>query len=125
MHENDIDGHIRTAAFKVSTVLGPGLLENVYKLALAHELRKAGLVVATEVGVPVVYDGLQLDIGYRLDILVGQKVIIELKSVEALAPVHFKQLQNYLGLTGCKLGLLINFNVVSLREHIHRIVNKL
>ena len=122
MHENEIDGCIRTAAFTVSSALGPGLLENVYKLALAHELRKAGLVVATEVGLPVVYDGLQLDIGYRLDILVEKKVIIELKSVEALAPVHFKQLRNYLGLSGCKLGLLINFNVASLRDHIHRVV---
>lgn len=118
MHENELDGCIRTAAFTVSTVLGPGLLENVYKLALAHELRKARLQVATEVGVPVVYDGIQLDIGYRLDILVEHKVISELKSVEALAPVHFKQLQNY-------LGLLITFNVTSLREHIHRVVNKL
>ena len=125
MHENEIDGCIRTAAFRVNTVLGPGLLENVYKLALAHELRKDGLLVATEVGLPVVYDGIQLDIGYRLDILVEKKVIVELKSVEALAPVHFKQLQNYLGLSRCKLGLLINFNVASLREHIHRVVNNL
>ncbi|RZK32902.1 MAG: GxxExxY protein [Hymenobacter sp.] len=125
MHENDIDGHVRTAAFKVHTTLGPGLYENVYKLALAHELRKNGLLVQAEVGIPVVYDGLQLDIGYRLDLLISGKVILELKSVDALAPVHFKQLQNYLGLTGHKLGLLINFNVASLREHIHRVVNKL
>ena len=125
MHENDIDGHIRTAAFKVHTALGPGLFENVYKLALAHELRKTGLLVQAEVGIPVVYDGLQLDIGYRLDLLIAGKVLIELKSVDTLAPVHFKQVQNYLGLTGHKLGLLINFNVASLREHIHRVVNKL
>ncbi|MGI4833831.1 MAG: GxxExxY protein [Janthinobacterium lividum] len=125
MHENELDGCIRTAAFRVHTPLGPELLENVYKVALAHELRRAGLLVATEVGVPVVYDGIQLEVGYRLDVLVVGKVIVELKSVNALAPIHFKQLQNYLGLTGCKLGLLINFNELSLREHIHRIVNRL
>ena len=125
MTDNEIDGHVRTAAFRVHTVLGPGLFENVYKLALAHELRKAGLQVETEVGLPVTYDGVQLAIGYRFDLLVERKVVIELKAVEALAPVHFKQLLNYLGLSGHKLGLLINFNVASLRDHIHRTVNNL
>lgn len=125
MHENEIDGFIRTAAFRVNSALGPGLFESVYQQALTHELRQAGLRVATEVGVPVIYNGLQLGNGFRLDMLVEDKVVIELKSVEALAPIHFKQLQNYLGLSGLRLGLLINFNTAFLRDHIHRVVNKL
>ena len=114
-----------TAAFRVHTVLGPGLLEAVYEAALAHELRKASLLVKTQVALPVVYDGVQLELGYRLDILVEDKVILELKSVEALAPIHTKQLLNYLKLSSLRLGLLINFNVLSLKEHIHRVVNSL
>ena len=125
MHENQLAGLIMTAAFRVHTVLGPGLLEAVYEAALTHELRKAGLLIKTQVALPVVYDGVQLELGYRLDILVEDKVILELKSVEALAPIHTKQLLNYLKLSGLRLGLLINFNVLSLKEHIHRVVNSL
>ena len=125
MHENQLAGLIMTAAFRVHTVLGPGLLEAVYEAALAHELRKASLLVKTQVALPVVYDGVQLELGYRLDILVEDKVILELKSVEALAPIHAKQLLNYLKLSSLRLGLLINFNVLSLKEHIHRVVNSL
>ena len=125
MHENEIAGHVMRAAFKVNTALGPGLYESVYEAALAHELRKLGLLVETQVALPVIYDGIRLEVGFRLDILVEQKVIIELKSVMELAPMHSKQLLNYLHLSQLKLGLLINFNVSSLRDHIIRLVNGL
>jgi len=125
MHENEIAGHAMRAAFKVHTALGPGLYESVYEAALAHELRKLGLLIETQVALPVVYDGIKLAVAFRLDILIEQKVIIELKSVTELAPVHNKQLLNYLHLSQLKLGLLINFNVASLRDHIIRLVNGL
>ncbi len=125
MIENDISYDIRGAAFKVHTTLGPGLLESVYEVAMSHELYKMGYEVKTQVGLPVVYDGIKLDIGYSIDLLVNDLVIIEIKSVEALADVHHKQLLTYLKLSGKKLGLLINFNVSSLKESIVRIVNNL
>jgi GxxExxY protein len=125
MHENEIAGHIMRAAFKVHTALGPGLYESVYEAALTHELRKLGLLVETQVALPVVYDGIRLEVGFRLDMLVEQKVIIELKSVMGLTPMHSKQLLNYPHLSQVKLGLLINFNVSSLRDHIIRSVNGL
>ena len=119
-------GVVMTAAFRVHTALGPGLLEAVYEGAMLHELRKTGLRVASQVALPVMYDGIKLaNVGYRLDLLVEDKLILELKSVEALAPIHTKQLLNYLKLSNLRLGLLINFNVVSLKDHIHRVVNKL
>ena len=123
--ENILAGHIMRAAFRVHSALGAGLYESVYEAALAHELRKLGLRAETQVGLPVVYDGIKLNVGFRVDILVGQIVIIELKSVESLAPIHSKQQLNYLHLAHVKLGLLINFNVGSLRDHIIRIVNGL
>lgn len=113
------------AAFHVHTALGPGLLESVYEAALAPELHKAGLLVATQVPLPVVYDEVRLELGFRLDILVEKKVIVEVKSVEALLDVHHKQLLTYLKLTNLKLGQLINFNVVSLKDYFVRIVNSL
>ena len=113
------------AAFRVHTALGPGLLESVYEAALAHELRKEGLLVATQVPLPVTYDGVRLELGFRLDLLVEHKVIVEIKSVDALIDVHHKQLLTYLKLSGLKLGQLINFNVPSLRDHIIRKVNGL
>jgi GxxExxY protein len=125
MIENDISYDIRGAAFKVHTTLGPGLLESVYEVALAHELGKMGYDVKNQVGLPVVYDGIKLDIGYRIDLLINDLVIIEIKSVEALADVHYKQLLTYLKLSDKKLGLLINFNVSSLKDSIVRIVNNL
>ena len=125
MEENDISYNIRGAAFKVHTALGPGLLESVYEVALAHELRKMGHDVKSQVGLPVVYDDIKLEIGYRIDLLVNDLVIIEIKSVDALADIHHKQLLTYLKLSGKKLGLLINFNVSSLKESIIRIVNNL
>jgi GxxExxY protein len=125
MTENDISYDIRGAAFKVHSILGPGLLESVYEFALAHELSKMGYDVWTQVGLPVVYDGIKLELGYRIDLLVNDLIVVEIKSVDALADVHHKQLLTYLKLSGKKLGLLINFNVSSLKESIVRIVNNL
>ena len=125
MIENDLSYKIRGAAFKVHTALGPGLLESVYEAALMYELRNNGLEVVSQVGFPAYYNDVKLDLGFRIDIVVNNKVIIELKSVESLTEVHFKQVQTYLKLTNLKLGLLINFNSTPLRESIHRIVNNL
>ncbi|UYZ63436.1 GxxExxY protein [Hymenobacter weizhouensis] len=127
MHENDISFEIRKAAFKVHTTLGPGLLESVYEVALAHELQQVGLQVLRQLSLPMMYAGVQLhiDAGFRLDLVVAGKVIVEIKSVEALQEVHFKQLLTYLKLSGLKLGQLINFNVVHLKDHMHRLVNGL
>ncbi|ALW84260.1 GxxExxY protein [Hymenobacter sedentarius] len=123
MEKDELTGRILGIAFRVHTVLGPGLLESVYEVALAHELRKAGLLVATQVEMPVVYDGIRLDLAFRADIVVEGRVILELKSVEALAPVHSKQLLNYLRLSGLKTGLLINFNTISLKDQLIRLSN--
>jgi GxxExxY protein len=125
MTENDISYDIRGAAFKVHSILGPGLLESVYEFALAHELSKMGYDVWTQVGLPVVYDGIKLELGYRIDLLVNDLVVVEVKSVDALADVHHKQVLTYLKLSGKKLGLLINFNVSSIKDSIIRIVNNL
>ena len=125
MKENDLSYSIRGAAFKVHSALGPGLLESVYEAALMYELQKKGLEVQAQVGFPVYYEEEKLDLGFRIDLLVENKVIVELKSVESLTGVHFKQVQTYLKLTDIKLGLLINFNSMPLRDSIHRIVNKL
>ena len=125
MHENELSYMIRGAAFKVHDVLGPGLLESVYENALSHELRKEGLLVENQLALPVEYDGIRMEQGFRVDIMVNNKVIIEIKSVEDLRDVHFKQLLTYLKLSGIKLGLLINFNVPLLKTGMHRIVNGL
>ena len=117
-----LTGRILNAAFRVHSVMGPGLLESVYEAALTHELRKAGLRVATQVEVPVVFDGIRLDVAFRADMIVEALVILELKSVEALAPVHSKQLLNYLRLSGLKIGLLLNFNTISLKDQLVRLV---
>lgn len=123
--ENDISFEIRGAAFKVHTQLGPGLLESVYETALAYELVQKGYSIKTQVAVPMIYADIKMDVGFRLDILVNNLVIIEVKSVEALADVHHKQLLTYLKLSNKKLGLLINFNSYPLKENIIRIVNNL
>ncbi|MCX6232549.1 MAG: GxxExxY protein [Bacteroidetes bacterium] len=125
MHENDISYIIRGAAFKVHSALGPGLLESVYEVALAYEISQKGLKVQTQLPVPMSYADLIFEIGFRLDIIVEDKVIIEVKSVNELSDVHHKQLLTYLKLTDKKLGILINFNSTSLNESIIRIVNKL
>ncbi|REL38839.1 GxxExxY protein [Rhodohalobacter sp. SW132] len=125
MHENDLSYRIRGAAFTVHTELGPGLFESVYEVALAHELQKDGLDVKRQLGIPVHYDGLRMDQGYRADLLVVGKVIVEIKSVETLQDVHYKQLLTYIRLADIRLGLLMNFNSVSLKDSITRIVNDL
>jgi len=125
MTENDLSYAIRGAAFNVYNELGPGLLESVYEAALAFELEKEGLSVQKQMGLPVHYQGQTLDIGFRLDLLVENRIIIEIKSVEALLPVHHKQLLTYLKLTNHKLGLLINFNTDNLKHNIKRMVNNL
>ena len=124
-HENDISYLIRKSAFNIHQALGPGLLESVYETLLSHELRKQGLEVQSQVALPVVYDGLRLENGFRIDLVVESKVIIELKSVEVLLEVHHMQLLTYLKLSGYKLGLLINFNVPYIKNGIFRKVNGL
>jgi GxxExxY protein len=125
MHENDISYLIRKAAFTIHTALGPGLLESVYETLMSHELRKAGLAVKTQVALPVLYDGLRLENGFRMDLVVEDKVVVELKSVEVLLEVHHMQLLTYLKLSNHKLGLLINFNVPAIKAGIFRKVNGL
>ncbi len=125
MHENEISKAIVDSAFKVHTTLGPGLLETVYRAALAYELEKRGLRVAIERGIPAVYEEVRLELGFRADIIVENKVIVECKSIEALAPVHGKILLTYLRLADLRLGLLINFNVTLIKDGIRRVVNDL
>jgi GxxExxY protein len=119
----EISHAVITAAMRVHLELGPGLLESAYTACLQHELMKAGLRSATQVGLPVVYDGVKSDLGYRIDLLVEDMVIVELKSVDAIAPVHQAQIISYLKLSGRSLGLLINFNVAHLKDGIRRFVN--
>ena len=125
MNVNEVSGTIVDAAMKVHTALGPGLLESAYQACLKHELQKRGLNVRSEVGLPVVYDDLKMEVGYRLDLLVEDLVIVEAKSVDALAPIHEAQLLCYLKLSDKRVGLLINFNVLHLRDGIRRMVNRL
>jgi GxxExxY protein len=123
--ENEIAKEIVDAAFKVHTTLGPGLLESVYEAVLAHELSKRGLHAERQKSLPVVYENIRLDEGFRVDLMVSDKVIVELKSVEEVAPVHKKQLLTYLRLADKRLGLLINFGEARIKDGITRIVNKL
>lgn len=122
---NPLSKEILNAAFKVHTKLGPGLLESAYQGCLLHELRKQGLHVDSEVLLPVRYDGITLDFGYRLDLLVEDLIIVELKSVDSILPIHQAQLISYLRLSEKQLGLLINFNVLHLKDGIKRIANGL
>jgi GxxExxY protein len=119
----EISHALITAAMRVHTALGPGLLESTYTACLQHELRKAGFNAQAQVSLPVIYDGVKLDIGYRIDLLVENLVIAQLKSVDAICPIHQAQLLSYLKLSGRPLGLLINFNVVHLKDGIQRFVN--
>ena len=125
MELNDISQEVIGAAIEVHRVLGPGLLESTYEVCLAHELQCRTIRHARQVTLPVRYKGVWLDCGYRLDLLIEEQVIIELKSIEAVLPIHRAQLLTYLKLTGCKLGLLINFNVPTLHKGVERIVNRL
>ena len=114
-NENDVANQIVDAAFRVHTTLGPGLLESVYQAALAYELEKRGMRVARQQVIPVVYEAVRIDTGFYADLVVENKVIVEIKAVETVAPVHKKQLLTYLKLADKRLGLLINFNVALIR----------
>jgi GxxExxY protein len=123
LRENDITGVVIDTALDVHRRLGPGLFESVYAAVLAYELRKRGLYVETEVAIPVEWETVRLEVGFRADLIVEHLVLIELKSVEAVAPVHKKQLLTYLRLTDQRVGLLINFGMELLKDGIHRVVN--
>ena len=116
---------ILTGAMKVHSALGPGLLEKAYEVCLAHQLANQGMLVERQVELPVVYDGVRLDAGYRLDILVERKVVVEVKAVEKLLPIHTAQILAYLRMGGHKLGFLLNFNVLHMKDGIRRVVNGL
>jgi GxxExxY protein len=125
MIENEIATAIVDAAIKIHKTLGPGLLESVYEAILSFELQKRGLRVVQQVGLPVYYEGVKLELGFRVDLIVNEKVVVEIKSVDALAPVHGKQLATYLRLMDLRLGLLLNFNVELMKNGIQRVVNRL
>ena len=122
MNKNDISGAVVDAAMKIHSALGPGLLESAYAVCLKHELVKRGLRVSSEVPLPVVYDGVRLEAGYRLDLVVEDTVVVELKAIEALAPIHQAQIISYLKLSGKPIGLLINFHSLHLKDGIKRFV---
>lgn len=125
MTENELSKIVFDCALKVHRALGPGLLESAYEECLYYELKKSGLDVVKQKPLPLVYEGVKLDIGYRIDLIVENRLILEIKSVETLNDVHFAQLLTYLKLTDCRLGLLINFNVVLIKNGIKRIANNL
>jgi len=125
MTENEIGSIVVDAAVKVHKALGPGLLESVYEVVLARQLQKRGLLIQRQVPIPIVFENDEFDEGFRVDILVNECVVLELKSVEQLHPVHAKQVQTYLKLTGCRLGFLLNFNEVLMKNGIVRCVNGL
>ena len=125
MTENEITGQIVDAAYKIHKRLGPGLFESVYETILVYELGKRGLKVSRQQAVPIVYETIRFPKGFRVDLLVEGKVIVEIKSVEALAPVHRKQLITYIRLADKKVGLLINFGAMLIKDGIVRVVNNL
>lgn len=123
MTENEISKVVFECALKVHKTLGPGLLESAYEECMFYELKKSNLRVEKQKALPLIYEEVKLDVGYRIDIIVEDKFIVEIKSVEALNDVHLAQLLTYLRLSDCKLGLLINFNVKLLKEGVRRVVN--
>ncbi len=125
MDENEISKIIVDSCYKVHKKLGPGLLESVYEEVLAYELRKNEIKYERQVCIPVRYNNIRMEIGFRADLIIEEKVIIEIKSIETVMPVHKKQLLTYLKLSGKKLGLLINFNEELIKDGITRIVNNL
>ena len=125
MSENELAKIVVDLSLKIHRALGPGLLESVYEEVLSYELAKSGLKFNRQQGIVVVYEGIKMDLGFRADIIIEDKLIIELKSVESIAPVHSKILLTYLRLTNKKLGLLVNFNVELIKDGIKRIVNNL
>lgn len=125
MSENEIGEKLLGCAFRVHSALGPGLLESAYEVCLSHELGKVGLDAARQVSFPINYDGVELDAGYRIDLLIEDSVIVEVKAVEKLLPIHTAQLLSYLRLSDRRLGYLLNFNTGQMREGIKRVVNNL
>jgi len=125
MNENGIAKIIVNVAFQIHSKLGPGLLESVYEEIMYYELDQLGLEIERQKAVPVIWAGLKMELGFRTDLILNKKVVVELKSIEMIAPVHPKVLLTYLKLTGCKLGLLINFNETLIKDGITRIVNNL
>jgi GxxExxY protein len=123
MTENEISKVVFECALKVHKTLGPGLLESAYEECMFYELKKSNLRVEKQKALPLVYEEVKLDVGYRIDIIIEYKFIVEIKSVEALNDVHLAQLLTYLRLSDCKLGLLINFNVKLLKDGVRRVVN--
>jgi len=125
MNENEISKIIFECGLRVHKSLGPGLLESAYEECLYYELTKSGMNVEKQKGLPLVYEEVKLECGYRIDLIVNNKVIIEIKAVEALNDIHLAQILTYLKLSGCKLGLLINFNTVLFKNGVRRVVNNL
>jgi len=125
MHENEIAKVIVDVAYQIHMRLGPGLLESVYEAVMLYEIRKRGLQVDAQVPIPVVWETVKLEVGFRADLIVERKIVVELKSVEQIAPVHKKQLLTYLRLADCKLGFLINFGAELIKNGISRVVNNL
>jgi len=123
MNENEVSKFIFDAGLKVHRQLGAGLLESAYEECLYYELQKSGLLIEKQKPMPLIYDDIKLDIGYRIDLLVERKVVVEIKSVESLNEIHIAQVLTYLKLSNCKLGLLINFNSVLFKNGVKRLIN--
>jgi len=122
MNREEIFKHVLDKAYKIHSVLGPGLLESAYQECLFYELHLSGFDVKKQVPMPLIYKEVKLDAGYRMDLLIENQIIIEIKSVDSLADIHLSQILTYLKLSGCKLGLLVNFNVLHLKDGIKRVV---
>jgi GxxExxY protein len=125
MSENDLSKIIVETCYQIHVAFGPGLFESVYEEILYYELVQCGLSVSRQQAIPVIWKGIKMDQGFRSDLIVGEKVLIEIKSIGAIAPVHLKQVLTYLKLTGLKLGLLINFNEALIKDGVTRVVNNL
>ena len=125
MTENEIAKLVVDLCLKIHKQYGPGLFESVYEEIFCYEWAKTGIPFTKQQAIPLVHEEIKMDAGFRADVIIDGKVVLELKSVELLAPVHYKQVQTYLKLAGCKLGVLINFNVALIKDGIHRIVNNL
>lgn len=122
MNTEEIFKTVLDCCFRVHSSLGPGLLESAYEEALYFEAKRSGLFIEKQIPMPLIYKGIKLEIGYRIDLLVENTIVIEVKSIEALAEIHLAQILTYLKLSGCKLGLLVNFNVLHLKEGIKRVI---
>ena len=125
LNENDISRLVVDLCFKIHKQYGPGLFESVYEEIFCYEWNKNEIPILRQHPIPLIHESIKMEAGFRADVIIDNKVIVELKSIETLAPVHFKQVQTYLKLANCKLGLLINFNVPLIKDGIHRIVNNL